>query len=133
MAIEGAIGRAFRLSLLQALSSHVFKIALYEPTATLSKDTKVYQPEGEVAASGAYQPGGKALTGFKAGLDGDTAYLEWDNPVWGEDVTITAGGAQIYDASRGNGTVAILNFRKPITSTHGTFRVTLPRQTVQIR
>lgn len=131
MAITAAICNSFKRELL-AMSPHTaadtYKIALFPSTATLSKATTAYSATGEVTGTG-YTAGGQTLVGFGATLDGDTAVLDWTtDPVW-TGATITARGALIYNATRGNAAVAVLDFGSDIASTNAPFTVTLPAAT----
>jgi hypothetical protein len=132
MGITAAACNSFKTELL-AMTPHtagdVYAIALYTSAATLSKSTTVYSATNEVANSGTYVAGGQTLAGFTVILDGDTAILDWTtDPLW-TGATITARGALIYNASRSNKAVAVLDFGSDITSTVGPFLVTLPPAT----
>lgn len=131
MAITAAICNSFKQELL-AMTPHtaadVYKIALYTSAAALSKATTAYTATGEVSGTG-YTAGGATLSGFAVTLDTDTAVLDWTtDPTWASS-TITARGALIYNSSRTNKAVAVLDFGSDITSTAGTFTVQLPAAT----
>lgn len=131
MAITAAICNSFKQDLL-AMTPHTaadtFKIALFTSSATLSKATTAYATTNEVSGTG-YTAGGATLTGFSVTLDTDTAILDWTtDPTWASS-TITARGALIYNSSRSNKAVAVLDFGSDITSTAATFTVTLPAAT----
>jgi hypothetical protein len=128
MAITAAICNSFKQELL-AMTPHtaadVYKIALFTSSATLSKATTAYATTNEVSGTG-YTAGGATLSGFSVTLDTDTAILDWTtDPTWATS-TITARGALIYNSSRTNKAVAVLDFGSDITSTAATFTVTLP-------
>jgi hypothetical protein len=129
MAITAAITNSFKQELL-AMTPHTaadtYMIALYTSAATLNKDTTAYSATNECGNSGTYAAGGSALTGFTVALFTDTAVLDFtNNPAW-TGATIAAVGALIYNSSRTNKAVAVLDFGGTITSTNGTFTVTLP-------
>lgn len=130
MAITAAICNSFKLECLPTvagvhLSGDSYKLALYTSLATLTKATTVYSSANEVVGSG-YTAGGIVLVGFTTALDGDTAYIDWTtDPVW-NPATITARGGLIYNASRSDKAVCVLDFLGDITSTAGPFTVTLP-------
>jgi hypothetical protein len=129
MAITQAFCNSFKEELL-AMTPHTasddYKIALFSSAATLNKNTTLYNAANEVPDSGTYVAGGQSLVGFTAGLDGDTAYIDWtSDPQW-TAATIAAAGALIYNATRGNRALCVLDFGGVITSTNGTFDVTLP-------
>jgi hypothetical protein len=128
MAITAAVCNSFKTEILQGVheASDTYKIALYPSTATLSKTTETYSSSGECPGTGNYTQGGATLSGYSVTLDGDTAILDWtDNPSWA-DATISAAGALIYNSSQSNKAVAVMDFGGTITSTAGTFTVTLP-------
>lgn len=129
MAIVAAPCNSFKQELL-AMTPHaagdVYKIALYTSAAALSKATTAYSATNEVGNSGTYAAGGQVLSGFSVTLDTDTAILDWTtDPLW-TGATITARGALIYNSSKSNKAVAVLDFGGDITSTNGNFLVTLP-------
>lgn len=100
-------------------------IALYTSSATLDQSTTVYTTTGEVSDV-AYTTGGKLLTGVTVNSSGYTAYVSFNNPSWSG--AITARGALIYNKSKGNKAIAVLDFGADKTSTM-TFTVTLPANT----
>jgi hypothetical protein len=100
-------------------------IALYTANATLNQNTTAYTADGEVTATG-YDAGGQLLLNSTVASDGYTAYVSFDNPSWA--AALTARGALIYNASKGNKSVAVLDFGADKTSTT-TFTVTLPANT----
>ena len=126
--IAAAVCTTFKRDVL-ALAGDV-KIALYTAAAMLSKATTVYSAAHEVVGEG-YTPGGLTLTGLTTAIEGDTAGVIWTDPVW-PTATITARGALIYHASKGNRAVAVLDFGADVTSTHGRFTVALPAPVVRL-
>jgi hypothetical protein len=130
MAITAAATNSFKQEILQGihLAADVYKIALYVSAASLSKSTTVYSATNEVVGAG-YVAGGTTLVGFTVTLDTDTAILDWTtDPTW-PAATITARGALIYNSTRSNKSVGVLDFLGDITSTNGLFTVTLPAPT----
>lgn len=129
MAITQALCNSFKQQVL-AMTPHtaadVYKIALFTSAATLSKATTVYAATNEVAASGSYAAGGITLTGFSVTLDTDTAILDFTTDPVATTATITARGALIYNSSRANAAVAVIDFGADITSTNGTFTIPFP-------
>jgi hypothetical protein len=105
------------------------KIALYTSGATLNASTTTYVPttgEGayEVVGTG-YTIGGNTLTGAAITLDGTTACLDFADTSW-TTATFTARGALIYDFTRSNAAIAVLDFGSDKTASAGTFTVTFP-------
>jgi hypothetical protein len=107
------------------LSTDTIKIALYTAAADLNAATTVYSSANEVVASG-YTAGGQVMTGVQISSDGYTAYANWNNVSW--TGTITARCALIYNASKGNKSVAVLDFGSDKTSAT-TFLITMPANT----
>lgn len=105
---------------------HTYKIALYQPQATLDATTTQYIATQEVTGSG-YTGGGQVLATYASGLTGTTGWLDWTvDPSWAAS-TFTAGGALIWNTS-GSQSLAVLNFGASYTATNGTFTVTFPAQ-----
>lgn len=100
-------------------------IALYTADADLNQATTVYTATGEVVASG-YTAGGQKLLAPSVNSSGYTAYVDFANPSW--SAAITARGALIYNASKDNKSIAVLDFGADKTSTTS-FTVTMPTNT----
>ncbi len=127
MAITQAIPTSFKAEILQGIhdSADTYKMALYTNAATLGAATTAYAATNEVVGAG-YTSGGATLSGFNVTTSGTTAILDFTtDPSW-ENATITARGALIYNSSKSNKAVYVLDFGSDITSTNGTFAVTLP-------
>ena len=107
------------------LSTDTIKIALYTAAADLNAATTVYSSTNEVVASG-YTAGGQVMTGVQISSDGYTAYVNWDNVSW--TTAVTARCALMYNVTKGNKSVAVLDFGSDKTSTT-TFLITLPANT----
>jgi hypothetical protein len=119
---------SFKKELYQAihdLSTDTIKIALYTAEVDLNADTTVYSSTNEVAGTG-YTAGGQAMTGVSISSSGYVAYVNWDNVSW--TAALTARCALIYNASKGNKSVAVLDFGSDKTSTT-TFTITMPANT----
>ena len=128
MAITQALCNSFKQECL-AMTPHTaadnYKVALFTSAAALSKATTAYAATNEVVGTG-YTAGGQNLTGFSVTLDTDTAILDFTtDPSWPSS-SITARGALIYNSSRSNKAVAVIDFGADITSTNGTFSMPLP-------
>lgn len=82
----------------------------------------------EVAASGSYAAGGFTMAGYTPGNNGTTeAWIDWTTDPSFTTATISAVGAIIYnDTDSGKPAVSLHDFGGTITSTAGTFTVTLP-------
>jgi len=75
-----------------------------------------------------YSAGGATMTGATITTSGTTALLDFTDPVW-EVATITARGALIYNSSKANRAIAVLDFGSDKTTTAADFTVQLPAAT----
>lgn len=129
MAISQTICSSFKQQMLLGvhdLETDTLKIALYTSLATLGADTTVYISANEISGTG-YTAGGEVLTGATVQLSGTTAYVDFANPTW-DPAAFTTRGALIYNASKGNKAVAVLDFGADKTAT-STFTVQMPANT----
>lgn len=116
---------SFKQELLKAdhdFDVDTFKLALYTENASLTADTTVYSASNEVVASG-YTAGGAVLTGVSVALSGGVAYVSFANTQWSG--AFTSRGGLIYNASKSNKAVAVLDFGASKTSST-LFQVTMP-------
>jgi hypothetical protein len=119
---------SFKAQLYQAvhdLTTDQLYIALYTGNANLNGATTFYSTTNEVVASG-YTAGGQLLTGVTLNTYGYTAYVNFNNVVW-TGPAITARCALIYNASKGNKSIAVLDFGSDKTQTN--FTITMPSNT----
>ena len=127
MAITQAMCSSFKQQILLGehdLDTDVIKLALYTSAATLSAATTVYSTSDEVVGTG-YTAGGNTLTGATVSLSGTTAYVDFSDTTW-STATITARGALMYNSSKSNKAIAVLDFGADKTSTAGDFTVQFP-------
>ena len=105
---------------------NTLKIALYTSSASLGATSSAYSATNEVSGTG-YTAGGVALSSQAVAYDStnQVAYFDAADPAW-TTATITARGAMIYNNSKSNASVAILDFGSDYTSTAGTFTIQLP-------
>ena len=108
------------------LAIDTLKIALFTAEANLNADTTVYSTANEVVGTG-YSAGGVALTGVTVLTSGTTAYVNFNNVVW-TPAAFTARGALIYNFSKGNKSIAVLDFGSDKTATTS-FTVQMPANT----
>ena len=133
MAIQQAIANAFKKQLLEgdqnfsSSGGDVFKLALYNSSATLNSATTSYTTTQEVPASGQYTAGGGTLTGNNTSIASGVAIVDF-NDLSFTGVTLTARGALIYNTNSAvtNAAVAVLDFGADKTATSGTFTVQFP-------
>jgi hypothetical protein len=120
---------SFKSQLYQAvhnLTTDQLYVALYTGNANLNADTTIYSATNEVATSSSYTAGGKLLTGVTLNTSGYTAYVNFNNVVW-TGTAITARCALIYNASKANKSIAVLDFGSDKTQTN--FTITMPSNT----
>jgi hypothetical protein len=110
-----------------AAGGDTFKIALYTSAASIDSTTTVYTTSGEITGTG-YTAGGGTLTNIGVTLSGTTAYTSWNDFTWSNS-TLTTAGALIYNASKGNRSVAVLNFGGSYSTSAAPFTVTFPANT----
>jgi hypothetical protein len=127
MAITQAMCSSFKQQILLGehdMDTDVIKIALYTSAATLGEATTAYSTSNEVVGTG-YTAGGNTLTGASVSLTGTTAFVDFSDTTW-TTATITARGALLYNSSKSNKAVAVLDFGSDKTSTAGSFTVQFP-------
>jgi hypothetical protein len=109
----------------------VFKIALYNNSASFTAATTAYTATNEVSNSGTYSAGGGTLTNITPTNSGTTAFTDFADISF-TSATITAFGALIYNTTPTSGsgltnpTVCVLDFGGSKTSTSGTFTIVFP-------
>lgn len=134
MPLQQGATTSFKVELAQGVhnfgptSPDTFKIALYTGLATLNADTTVYTTSDEVAAGNGYTTGGEVLVvSVTPTSSGEVAYLSFANAIW-NPASFTARGALIYNETKGNKSVAVLDFGSDKTATN-TFTVVFPPST----
>jgi hypothetical protein len=121
---------SFKVELLKAIhdfqaAGDTFKIALYDADANLSENTTAYSTTNEISGTG-YSAGGETLTSVDPTSSGTVAYGDFENVTWSSS-NFTARGALIYNSSKANRAVAVLDFGTNKTSgATGEFTVTFP-------
>ena len=129
MAFDQTLTTSFKQDILLGvhdLDTDTLKMALFLATADLGADTLVYTTTGETSGTG-YTPGGNILTGVTVLTSGTTAYVDFADPAW-DPASFTARGALIYNASKGNKAIAVLDFGADKTATTS-FTVQMPANT----
>jgi len=138
MTIAQTATTSFKVELPQGIhnfgptSPDTFKIALYTAAATLDASTAVYNPAatGQVVGTG-YTIGGNTLTisvtpvaaNNIAGVP--TSYWSFANTSW-PGASFTARGALIYNSTKGNRSVAVLDFGSDKVVVGDTFTIIFP-------
>jgi hypothetical protein len=111
---------------IQNLSTDILYIALYTALADIGPDTTAYTTSGEITGTG-YTAGGIALTGVTINNYDGTVYINFNNAVW-NSASFTARGALIYNVSKANRSIAVLDFGADKTCSN-TFTITMPPNT----
>lgn len=129
---------SFKVELLEGVhnftvgTGDTFKIALIGPTTSITGTygaaTVNYSDLGADEASGTgYVAGGATLTSVTPISGGTTAYTDFLDVSWATSPnSFTASGALIYNSSKGNKSVAVLNFGTDKTSTSVDFSIQFP-------
>lgn len=115
---------SFKQELYQAihdLTTDSIYIALYTAAANLNETTTAYSSANEVSGGG-YVAGGVQMTGITISASGFTAYVDFNDVVF--NASVTARCALIYNLSKANRSIAILDFGSDKTSTN--FTITMP-------
>ncbi len=106
------------------LDTDTLKIALYTSLATLGPDTTVYSATNEVTGTG-YTAGGETLTNVTVSQGNGIAYVDFDNPTW-VGASFTARGALIYNSSKADKAMFVLDFGMNQTAVNENFVLDLP-------
>ena len=133
MSIAQTTTTSFRVELFEAVhdfTTDTFKIALYTGAASIGPITTAYTSDGETSGTG-YTAGGNTLTVNTSPTYGNntagipTAYIGFANTTW-SSASFTARGALIYNSSKGNKSVAVLDFGADKTVAGTTFTIQFP-------
>jgi hypothetical protein len=108
------------------LDTDVLKIALYTSSANLGPSTTEYSTSlaGQVSGAG-YIAGGNQLTNVTVSSGSDIAYVDFDDPIW-TGASFTTRGALIYNSSKSNKSIFVLDFGTNQTMVNQTFRIIMP-------
>jgi hypothetical protein len=131
MAITQTFVTSCKAELLGAIhdfDTDTFKIALYTSAATLGAATTVYATTNEVVGTG-YSAGGATLSGGTITTSGTGACATFNDPVWANS-TLTARGALIYNSSKSNRAVCVLDFGADKVTASTNFSVIMPVATL---
>lgn len=116
MSIQQTATTSFKVELAQGVhnfgptSPDTFKIALYTGLADLGAATTVYTTTNEVAAGDGYTTGGETLVvSVTPTSSGTVSYWSFADAEW-NPATFTARAALIYNSSKANKAVAVLDF-----------------------
>jgi hypothetical protein len=126
MAIQQGLTTSFKQQMIQAgqnLATDTLYIALYTAFSSIGANTTAYTTSNEITGTG-YTAGGIALTGVTIGTSPEgVVFVDFANAVW-PNSQLTARGALIYNVTRSNASVAVLDFGSDKTMTN--FTITMP-------
>lgn len=105
------------------LVTDTLKMALYTSSADLNQDTTAYSATNEITGTG-YSAGGNVVTGATVSSSGTTAYVNFSNVIW-DPASFTARCALLYNSSKANRSIAVLDFGSDKT-TSSKFTVVMP-------
>lgn len=133
MAITTAMCNSFKQELLGGvhdLDTDSIRIALIKasPTGSYNGSTTNYNNitvNSDEAVGTNYVTGGNTLGSAVITLDGSTAIVDFADTTW-SSATISSAGCIIYNATKGNAAIAIIDFGGIKTSTNGDFTVQFP-------
>ena len=133
MAITTAMCNSFKQELLGGvhdLDTDSLKIALIKqtPTGTYGAATTNYSDvtgNSDEAVGTNYVAGGQVLDSATITLSGSTVFVDFDDEVF-VNLTISADGAIICNASKSNAAIAVFDFGGTVTSTSGDFTIVFP-------
>lgn len=108
------------------LTTDTLKLALYTADANLDASTTVYTTSNEITGTG-YTAGGEIVTGAAISSSGYTAWVTFNNVIW-TPAAFTTRCALLYNASKANRSIAVLDFGSDKTCTT-TFTVVMPGNT----
>jgi hypothetical protein len=112
------------------LDTDVLKLALIKdtPTGTYDATTTNYSDvtgNSDEATGTNYTTGGQALDGATIATSGTTAYLDFTDEVFA-DVTVSADGCIIYNSSKANRAIAVIDFGGTVAATAGDLTIEFP-------
>jgi hypothetical protein len=132
MSIQQGLTNSFKQEMLQAgqnLATDTLRMALYTAFSDIGPLTTVYTTTNEVVGTG-YVAGGVAVTGATISTDVNTGtvYVDFNDVAW-PGANFVARGALIYNVTRSNKSVAVLDFGSDKTFSAVSNTVILPANT----
>ena len=112
---------------IHVLSTDVIKIALFNDSATITKATTAYSTSNEITGTG-YTAGGATMTlssGYPATNTDNNREYRFDAVTWAS-ASFTARCALIYNSSKANRSIRVIDFGQNRTATNGDFVVRVP-------
>lgn len=133
MAITTAMCTSFKEELLGGthdLDTDVIKLALIKnsPSGTYSAATTNYSDvtgNSDEASGTGYTAGGQALDGATISTSGTTAFVDFTDEVF-SNVTVAADGCIIYNSSKSNKAICVIDFGGTVSATAGDLTIEFP-------
>jgi len=133
MAITTAMCTSFKQELLGGthdMDTDVIKLALIKatPTGTYNAATTNYSDvtgNSDEASGTNYTTGGQALDGATIATSSTTAYVDFTDEVF-SDVTVSADGCIIYNSSKANRAICVIDFGGTVSATAGDLTIEFP-------
>ena len=133
MPIQQGLTNSFKQEMLQAgqnLATDTLRMALYTALSDIGSLTTAYTTTNELPTGDGYNAGGELVTGATISTDTQTGtvYVNFNNVSW-PGANFIARGALIYNVTRSNKSVAVLDFGSDKTFTTTNNTVTMPANT----
>jgi len=133
MAITTAMCTSFKSELLGGLhdlDTDDIKIALIKesPTGTYDATTTNYSDvtgNSDEASGTGYSAGGQSLDGASISTSGTTAFVDFTDEVF-SNVTLSADGCIIYNASNSDSAIAVIDFGGTVSASAGDLTIEFP-------
>jgi hypothetical protein len=133
MAITTAMCASFKQELLGGthdLDTDILKLALIKatPTGTYGASTTNYSTvtgNSDEASGTNYTTGGQTLDGATISLSGTTAIVDFTDEVF-SNVTVSADGCIIYNSSKANRAICVIDFGGTVSATAGDLTIQFP-------
>lgn len=125
--ITAGLVTSFKGELLEGihdLLTDTIKIALYDSSANLGPATTVYSATNEVSSPG-YVAGGQVLLNPLVAFGNGTGYASFDDPIW-YATTFSVRGALIYNVTKANRAIGVLNFGLDQVTLTQDFKIQFP-------
>ncbi len=133
MPITTAMCASFKQELLGGthdLDTDILKLALIKatPTGTYGASTTNYSTvtgNSDEASGTNYTTGGQTLDGATISLSGTTAIVDFTDEVF-SNVTVSADGCIIYNSSKANRAICVIDFGGTVSATAGDLTIQFP-------
>ena len=130
MTIQTSVATVYKADVIQGIQtlSDTYMVALYDSSASLGPLTPTYTTSNEVSG-GNYPAGGIVMPSPAEVTDTTVAILTFANPTFLNLTLADVRGCMIYNASKGNATVAVFDFGTSIALFTSDFTLVVPAAT----